>query len=263
MDPSDPPASPEAASPQLAVPTFALTTPAPAFGTGEVLGETFGIFFSSPVPLLVTAVVLLPLSVLTQGLAAALEGSPYLERLMGALNLVDSLLVTPIATGAVVYTVFQRMRGNSPGVGDSLRVGLSSLGPVVGVAILQGLATALGMLLCILPGILFALMYSLAVPVAVEERPGIGASMSRSSDLTQNHRLSIFWVLVSLYLLTLGLALFAGMLATLNKTVEVVLTFAVQVLAVGLAATATTVMYYRLRSVKESLDVDRIASVFD
>jgi hypothetical protein len=34
------------------------------------------------------------------------------------------------------------------------------------------------------------------------------------------------------------------------------------VLSTGLSATATAVMYYRLRSIKESIDVDQIASVF-
>jgi hypothetical protein len=34
------------------------------------------------------------------------------------------------------------------------------------------------------------------------------------------------------------------------------------VVTVGLTATATAVMYYRLRSIKESIDVDQIASVF-
>lgn len=264
MEPSDPPGPAGAGSPAIPPPTFgSISSPQRAFGTGEVLGETFSIFFSSPVPLLVTAVVLIPLSAISLALTSAMEGNPNLELMTSVLNLVDSLVVTPIATGAVVYTVFQRMRGRNPGMGDSLRVGLSQLGAVVGVAILQGLATLLGMMLCIIPGIIFAVMYSLAVPVAVEERPGIGQSMHRSADLTDNHRWEIFWVLAAFILLVFGLGAVAGLLASLNKALEIGLTVALEVLAVGLSATAYTVMYYRLRSLKESLDVDQIASVFD
>jgi hypothetical protein len=35
------------------------------------------------------------------------------------------------------------------------------------------------------------------------------------------------------------------------------------ILTTSLAATAAAVMYYRLRSVKESVDFDQISSVFD
>jgi hypothetical protein len=34
-------------------------------------------------------------------------------------------------------------------------------------------------------------------------------------------------------------------------------------LVVGLSATASAVLYYRLRGIKESIDVDQIASVFE
>lgn len=230
---------------------------------GEVLGETFSIFFNSPVPLLVTAVVLVPLSGLTLALSSALEESQELARLVVLLNAVDFLVVTPITTGAVVYTVFQRMRGRSPAVGESLRVGVSQLLPVLGVAILQGLVMILGFLLCIIPGILFAVMYTVAVPVAIEEKPGVGRSMSRSADLTDGHRSDVFYVLAVLFLLGIGLEAVVAAAVFLNDAVEIGLTLVVKVLATGLSATAYTVIYYRLRSVKESLDVDQIASVFD
>lgn len=265
MDPTaQPPGGGESGSlPPIQPPTFLPPTPLPAFTVGEVLGETFSIFFSSPVPLLVTAVVLVPLSGISLAVISALEGRQDFQWLEGGLNLLDSLIVTPIATGAVIFTVFQRMRGRSPNVGESLRVGLSQLFPVLGVAILQGLVAGLGALLCIVPGILFAVMYSVAVPVAVEERPGVGRSMSRSADLTDGHRREVFFVLAVLFLLALGLGLVAGLAESLNKAIEIGLALVVNVLATGLSATAYTVMYYRLRSVKESLDVDQIASVFD
>lgn len=268
MTPMDPTAQPPgggAPSPYRPIepPTFLPPTPRRAFTVGEVLSETISIFFSSPVPLLVAAVVLVPLSGASLALVSALEGREDLVWLVALLNFIDSLVVTPIATGAVVYTVFQRMRGRNPDVGESLRVGLSQLFPVLGVAILQGLAIAVGFVLCIIPGILFAVMYSVAVPVAIEERPGVGASMSRSSDLTDGHRRDVFFVLAVLILLSIGLELIVGASSALGSTVQSGLTLVFVVLATGLTATAYTVMYYRLRSVKESLDVDQIASVFD
>ena len=227
------------------------------------MGETFSIFFSSPVPLLVTAVVLVPLSGITLALGNALAGNPSFLWLVAVLNLVDTLILTPISTGAVTYAVFQLMRGRNIKVGESLRIGLSMLGSVLLVAIFQGLAILFGTFLCIIPGIIIAVMYTVAVPVAIEERPGASQAMHRSAELTDGHRRDVFFVLASLFLLGVGLVVVAGLFASLNKVFEIVLTLAVKVLATGLSATAYTVMYYRLRSVKESLDVEQIASVFD
>jgi len=263
MDPTAQPPGGGDQYPPIEPPTFLPPTPRRAFTVGEVLSETFSIFFSSPVPLLVTSVVLVPLAGISLAATSFLEGNKEMAWLVILLGLFNGLILGPISTGAVTYAVFQRMRGRNTEAGESLRVGLSQLGAVLGVAILQGLAAMVGFLLCIIPGIMFAVMYSAAVPVAIEEKPGIGQSMSRSADLTDGHRWDIFFVLAALGLLGFAVGAAAGIVGLLNKAVEVVATLIVQVLATGLNATAYTVMYYRLRSVKESLDVDQIASVFD
>ncbi|HET9229305.1 MAG TPA: glycerophosphoryl diester phosphodiesterase membrane domain-containing protein [Thermoanaerobaculia bacterium] len=265
MEPTPPPGSgpPVPPPPPIEPPIFLPPAPLRAFTTGEVLSETFSIFFSSPVPLLVTAAVLVPLGALSLALTKALEGRPEMAAILIILRLVDSLFFSPLATGAITYAVFQRMRGRNTEVGESLRVGLSQLGSVLLVAILQGLAIIGGTLLCIIPGFIFAVMYSLAVPIAIEEKTGATQAMSRSSDLTEGNRWEIFFAMLGLIAVAFGLGIVAGVIGLIGPAVEAVMTLAVQVLASGLIATSYTVMYYRLRSVKESLDVDQIASVFD
>ena len=265
MEPTPPPGSgpPVPPPPPIEPPTFLPPEPLRAFTTGEVLSETFSIFFSSPVPLLVTAMVLVPLGGLSLALEKALEGRPEMAWIVMMLRLVDSLFFSPLATGAVTFAVFQRMRGRNTEVGESLRVGLSNLGSVLLVAVLQGLAVMGGLLLCVIPGIIFAVMYSLAVPVAIEEKPGASEAMSRSSSLTEGNRREIFFALLGLILVEIGLGVVAGVIGFIGTAVAIAMTLAAQVLTSGLFATAYTVMYYRLRSVKESLDVDQIASVFD
>ena len=265
MDPTPPFGSgpPVPPPPPIEPPTFLPPAPLRAFTTGEVLSETFSIFFSSPVPLLVTAVVLVPLSGLVLAVTNQFQGREELTCLVSGLTLLDSLVFTQIAVGAVTYSIFQRMRGRNTEVGESFRVGMANLGEVILVAFLQGLAVVAGFLLCIIPGILFAVMYSVAVPVAIEEKPGASTAMSRSSDLTQGSRWEVFFVLLAVYALSTGMSVVALFATEMNKYLGFGLTLIVRVLGAGLSATAATVMYYRLRSVKESLDVDQIASVFD
>jgi hypothetical protein len=263
--PPPPPPPPPPAYPQAGWP--ATPPPTRRFSTGEVLGETFSIFFSNPVPLLITAIIMVPFSFLSLFVVRSVGGQG-IEMLM---NLIQNLAITPLATAAIVYAVFQRMRGRQVEAGDAIRVGFSKLGRVVGVAILQGLAILVGVLFCIVPGIVVATMLAVAVPVAVEEKEeaGTGASacLGRSSELTEGHRWSIFFVYACMILLSLGAGIVVGILVGLltagNDLALEIASIPLVVVVNGLSATAATVMYYRLRSVKESLDVDQIASVFD
>jgi hypothetical protein len=70
-------------------------------------------------------------------------------------------------------------------------------------------------------------------------------------------------VLFVLGALQLGSGFAVGFLAAKNPTLKLILTAAQSLFTVGLSATGSAVMYYRLRSLRESIDVDQIASVFD
>ena len=102
----------------------------------------------------------------------------------------------------------------------------------------------------------------MSVPAAIEEKLGVFDAMSRSKVLTDGYRGDIFGVLFVVGILNFGATLVLGLLAAKNQTLMLVLSGIKDLLAVGLSATATAVMYYRLRSVKESIDVDQISSVF-
>jgi len=66
-----------------------------------------------------------------------------------------------------------------------------------------GLLTGFGFVLFIVPGILLALRWSLAVPVSVLENLGTGASMARSAELTKGDRGRVFMIYVLYFFLLL------------------------------------------------------------
>lgn len=180
---------------------------------------------------------------------------------LGAL-LVSGLLCTPLATAMVVYGVFQQMRGRHATFGDALTVGFSSLFPVLGVAILQGLAVGFGWALCIIPGVILAVMFFVAVPAAVEERPGVIKALERSTKLTEGFRWHVFGVFATLTVIEwissqVGSALFG------QTQAHLLISTSISLFTVALRATAAAVVYYQLRSAKESIDIDQIATIFD
>jgi len=93
--------------------------------------------------------------------------------------------------------------------------------PALGIAILVGLGVMVGLTLLIVPGIILFLRWCVAVPVLVQERQGVLASMGRSAALTQGNRWALFGLflivviilIVAQFIVGLVVALFGGMLA--------------------------------------------------
>jgi hypothetical protein len=177
------------------------------------------------------------------------------------------VLTGPIGTGAITYGVYEYLRGRQTTVGDCLRVGFANVLPILGVAILSGLIIMIGIVLCIIPGLIAMSVLAVAVPVAIQEKEkrDIMVALRRSATLTEGYRWSVFGVLFVIGVINAGVGMVIGVLFAASGHPEKAQLVAqiFGILVGGLAATAPAVMYYRLRSVKESVDVRDIASVFD
>jgi hypothetical protein len=143
-----------------------------------------------------------------------------------------------------------------------------------------GIAVIFATLLLIVPGILLALTWSLALPVVVLERRGVGASMSRSSALTRGSRGRIFviyvlfivlsYILYSLWEvpLVIGIGLYAPDRMMQGVPVWAGIAFAVgafitQCVAGPLLTIALSLMYYDQRVRKEAFDLEHMMSQLD
>ncbi len=257
----------DGAAPGVPVPTFGVPQAAHrgTFELGKVLGESFSIYFRNFLPfLLLTGVALSPL---IAGLVMLVNGSvagmnPGTIALWLVLIVLGVIFGQQLATASITYGVFQQMRGRDVSIADCLGRGLSSLLPVLALVFVQGIGIVLGFIACFIPGILLSLRWAVSVPAAVEERPGLFEAMNRSTFLTEGHRGTIFGVLAIVNIASQAV-LRLPLLALKDNPVAILVIFGVFiVLNVGFLATATAVMYYRLRSLKESIDVDQIASVF-
>ncbi|HVR11010.1 MAG TPA: zinc ribbon domain-containing protein [Thermoanaerobaculia bacterium] len=238
----------------------------PPFRVGEVLGDVFSIFFSNLVPfILIAAMVTAPLFLLLAMLSSS-RGSGALALSFLTL-LIQGVVITPLVTGAIAFGVAQDLRGRDASIGECLRRGLSSLGKVFLTALLQGIVIFGGFLLCIVPGLIAAATYSVAIPAVLEDAAGSGTALRRSADLTRGNRAGVFGVLLTLgfiqYALGRVVALVAGPAIARAPVAALLGSVALSPLTTSLAATAAAVMYYRLRSLKEGIDVADITSVFD
>ncbi len=187
-------------------------------------------------------------------------------------------LLSLIVTSALIYGVLEQLRGKRAGIGACLRVGLTRLLPVVGVAlcvfaILFAVAAPFGILVVlfrapplalIIPAAIALVVYSrywLAVPAAVVERPGVVASIKRSAHLTRGGVRTIFTVLLVFQALQFLAGLLVGLTA---KTVSAVGwgTLVVTILFGTWTAVANAVAYHDLRVAKEGVGIEDLVRVF-
>lgn len=174
-----------------------------------------------------------------------------------------NLLFASLAAGAVTYGVVQTLRGRPVTTGESIRVGIGRLAPVLGTGLLTGGIIVLGLGLLV-PGVIFLCGYAVAVPAAVIERVSGLSALGRSWRLTSGAKRAIFGAYVMLgivaYLVQLverhviGERSFGAILAASALRVTVY---------GGISAVLGPVLYHDLRSAKEGASIEEIARVFD
>ena len=169
------------------------------------------------------------------------------------------LLLYQVLTGAITRTIATEVTGQDLGVEQSYRFGFARLGPILVVSILVGLATLLGLIVFIIPGIYIAVRLAVSTQaLIVEDKRGTEA-MRRSWELVGGH-----WWHAAFTLLVAGL---------LTGVVNAVITapfgasaWLVQGIAAAVATTVTlpygalvgVLLYLDLRARKERLHLDTL-----
>lgn len=238
----------------------------PQIETGSVFGRGFstlfahfGIFYG------VSLAIHSPLILLSLVAGDVAPGSD-----LATLEELGSLLVPailgPLATAVIIRGVYRHLRGQEVTLEETWR-GVGSLWlPILGASILIGLAVILGYIACIVPGLIVQTGLFVALPVLVVERLGVTGSLSRSWSLTDGNRVRIFFVVVGLMLLALlGGGALGGAFGALGlgDTSIDVLTHLLAALITALEAVLAAVVYFDLRRLREGLDLDEVAAVFD
>ena len=144
---------------------------------------------------------------------------------------------------------------------------------VIGIMIMSGLATLVGAIFLIIPGIYLACRLAVSVPVAIVEKESPVASMERSMELTKGYAGQMFLLLLLVTVLTYVIAIllelpviFSTVSAAMAKqqpsigatAYSYVAEFFSQVLAGPIGTISASLMYYNLRVRKEGFDIQHL-----
>jgi len=223
--------------------------------SGAVLWRHFLTFF------IVAVIAYSPLLIAGMQTTEPIEPS---EALIVVLWVLFGVLYT-LSNAIILHAALQDMRRRPVRLVESFNVGLSRLLPLIGVVCVATFLVLLGMVLLIIPGLILYTMWFVGVQTCVVERLGPWTSLRRSRELTKGFRWKVF-ALVALLLsvvnagggvIELVLTALAGPIAGLTG----------QMIWAGIAGAfagvVTTVTYYDLRVIKESVDNEQITAVFD
>src|SRR2546428_2204135 len=112
--------------------------------------------------------------------------------LLVALISIVTVVFSPIAQGTTIKLASERIEKGHAEMGTSVRFAVSKLLWIWALSIVVGVIVFLGFIALIVPGIILAIMFSLALPVLLIENKGVMESMGRSRELVRNRWLKTF-----------------------------------------------------------------------
>lgn len=246
---------------------------------GELLDRTFSLYRNdfwlwigiAAVPYLIMFGVKLTSTymVRTGGSAGAVAGLGVM-----AVGFLAFWLLNMVAQGAVVSAVSQLYTGRSSNVSASYNAAFSRLGAVLAIAVVSALAIGVGTVLCIIPGIIMAILFALALPALLVERSDVGRAIERSFALGKEAWPTILLIYVLFTVVNFGLVMLLSMPFSLLMvwdpahamgwtTAQALGEFLVGTGVSPLLNVAMTLVYFDQRIRREGFDLQMMIAALD
>lgn len=257
--------------------------PAPntPLGVGNIVSESFSILGKHFVSVLLLGLVPTLIGVIISGLTIGWGltlGTGEIDVSQGfnwvpiVANVLLQICITAITTALLIQLAYDAKLNKKIVIGDYIGPALAAIVPIFVLSIVVGIASAIGFALLIIPGLwVYAVFYAMT-PAIVIEKAGFGA-LGRSVELTKEYRWPIVGTIIVIgiigFLIQLVVGFIIGLISVAIGTqgvglFVVILMFSVlSAIIYGLGGIVISLIYARLREIKEGVSVDQIASVFD
>ncbi len=212
--------------------------------TTELYKKCFGTVW------IVAVVLLLPAAIIV-----AILGDDGFLGLIGSLV---NLAATAWLAGTVVKIVEDAEADGQVDMGPGQLLGLvwPRLLPLMLLQILFAIAVFIGLILLIVPGVIIALMWVVALPAMVVEDRGVAESFSRSSELTRGNRMRILAVGLLVLLIYIGITILGLLLAAISPVLGVLALVVAGVLLYPYVSIISAVLFFRLRDLIQGVVIE-------
>ncbi|HEY4278932.1 MAG TPA: hypothetical protein VGM91_11960 [Conexibacter sp.] len=126
--------------------------------------------------------------------------------------------------------------------------------PLIGFAILAGIAIAIGLFLLIIPGLFLLTIWAVGAPALVVEQTGVFRAFGRSQELVKGNGWNVFGLLLILWVLLIGVSIVAGAIGNLGgDAVAAIVSWLATVAIAPVLALAASVLFFSLRDGVETV----------
>ncbi len=255
-------------------------------GIGDILSEAFNLYTKNAAQLIqLVAMVVVPLTLVQaflvrvafkpckartieslQDLGELLDscsGGFFRSLMMMALASLISALIGQLLLGALTRGGAATLVGRPIDVTGSYKYAFSRLGGLIGLSLLVAVVVFVGFLLLFIPGVIFAVFLSMAVPAFIVERKGATDAMSRSWNLVSG---SWWHVLATIVVAGILAGIVSGILTSIGGSTFIgywLLSTVAQMITAPFVALVTVVLYVDLRARTEGLTATALGAELD
>ena len=159
-------------------------------------------------------------------------------------------IVGTITTGITVKNASDQIEKDTSDLGVSFNSAISKLPSLLPAQFMAGILIAIGMFFFIVPGIIFAIMFSLVIPIIIIEQRGVFESLGRSKKLVNKRWLNIFLlglIIGIISIITTGIAIVLNIpFSNIHPIVNPLLTNITLAFVGPISIIAATYLYYSM-----------------
>lgn len=248
-------------------------------GVGKIISESFSLLFNNIVAVAVAAFIPVLFSLVLSGslvgydiVFGTAEPDVVAQNLGFAffVNAIVSMAIYGIITAILVQLAYDAKAGRGTQFARYANTAIQTLIPNVLLTFAFSIMLTFGFLALIVPGLWIYGVFSVTIPALVIERVGFGA-LSRSAQLTKEYRWPVIGTLIIMWIaagilnyipVSLATWMFSS-LGGLATVITVVVASLLYTVTYGLISISISLIYARLREIKEGVGVDDLVSVFE
>ena len=195
---------------------------------------------------------------LSQAMAANMQGTVL--HLVGIA--VFAIVFMPLCSAALVHNISATYLGEDLTAGQSYARAVPRLLGLIGTQFLATVVIFLGMILCVVPGIIFALWFLVLAPVVILEGKAGPSAMGRSRELMRGNLDKGFVLALVVGILTFIIAYALGKLTSLvpwpHASIAMFVQTVLQAVLLPIQTAPWILLYYDLRIRKEAFDLQML-----
>ncbi|MGZ8588099.1 MAG: glycerophosphoryl diester phosphodiesterase membrane domain-containing protein, partial [Actinomycetota bacterium] len=169
-----------------------------------------------------------------------------------------SVIITAMLQAAILRAAAQATIGDPVDPEESYRFGFKRLGSVILVSLLVGLAVLGGLILLIIPGLIFGVLLCVSVPVLIVENRRGREALSRSWNLVKGH----FWhALGVIFVAGIIVGIVSGIIGAIGGSewvIRWIFSAIAQILTAPFTALVSVLLYLDLRARSEALSASTL-----